>query len=74
EEDDLLFQYVARVAAQTDQLKGNKIYEAFAVENPRHHAQSWRDRAIRCVLPRLTSSPAPPYTELWMSNPYRSTP
>ncbi|CAG8644468.1 2605_t:CDS:2 [Paraglomus occultum] len=57
EEDDLLFRYVARVAEKTDQLKGNKMYEAFAVENPRHPAQSWRDRAIRCVLPRLTSTP-----------------
>src|SRR5205085_266611 len=50
-EDALLFQYMARIATQTSELKGNKIYQAFAKENPRHLAQSWRDRAIRCVLP-----------------------
>ena len=47
DEDALLFQYVAEIATRTSELKGNKIYQAFAEENPRHPAQSWRDRAIR---------------------------
>ncbi|RIA94471.1 hypothetical protein C1645_873420 [Glomus cerebriforme] len=35
---------------QSKHLRGNKIYEQLAKQNPRHTAQSWRDHAIENYL------------------------
>ncbi|CAI2183901.1 18457_t:CDS:1 [Funneliformis geosporum] len=37
---------------QSKYLRGNKIYEQFAKQNPRHTAQSWRDHALKKYVDR----------------------
>ncbi|KAJ3020130.1 UNVERIFIED_CONTAM: hypothetical protein HDU68_010331 [Siphonaria sp. JEL0065] len=53
-EDALLVQLFAKSTAQTS-LKGNLIYQELARENPSHTWHSWRDRALKHILPKFTN-------------------
>ncbi|KAF2091555.1 hypothetical protein K490DRAFT_32368 [Saccharata proteae CBS 121410] len=49
--DDVeLYQWVKQCESQGLQIKGNKIYEQLAERNPRHPAQSWRDRYLKILV------------------------
>ncbi|KAK6434841.1 hypothetical protein LTR95_008970, partial [Oleoguttula sp. CCFEE 5521] len=47
EDDRVLKEWVMERAKLGELVKGNKIYRALAEQNPRHTAQSWRDRYVK---------------------------
>ncbi|KAI1503482.1 TRF2-interacting telomeric protein/Rap1 C terminal domain-containing protein [Biscogniauxia marginata] len=51
EEDELLWQYVREAAKNKRHLNGNKIYEELAYDFPQHSFHSWRDRALKVIIP-----------------------
>ncbi|KAJ3128023.1 hypothetical protein HK100_009418 [Physocladia obscura] len=53
-EDDA--ELIKILVQNTVHLSGNKLYQELADKNPRHTAMSWRDRAVKILLPKLTSS------------------
>src|SRR4051794_33727492 len=52
-EDELLYNYVSKKYEENYSIKGMVIYEALALEHPRHTAHAWRDRAINRIAPVL---------------------
>ncbi|KAJ3290815.1 hypothetical protein HDU79_002935 [Rhizoclosmatium sp. JEL0117] len=46
----------ALLVEHTSNVKGNELYKALADSNGRHSWQSWRDRAVKTLLPRLTKT------------------
>ncbi|KAF9102570.1 hypothetical protein BGX27_010955 [Mortierella sp. AM989] len=58
EEDRLLRKFVEEKKSKGAKIKGNRIYEEFATENPQHPSQSWRDRAVKIL--KITDD-TPPY-------------
>ncbi|CAG8568548.1 375_t:CDS:1 [Paraglomus brasilianum] len=52
-EDELLYNYVLKKHEENYCIKGMVIYQALALEHPRHTAHAWRDRAINRIVPVL---------------------
>lgn len=52
EDDRVLWQWVQQRKAQGGLVKGNEIYKQLEAHNPRHTAQSWRDRYIKKLMDR----------------------
>ncbi|OQO13231.1 hypothetical protein B0A48_01459 [Cryoendolithus antarcticus] len=63
EDDRVLKDWVNERVKLGELVKGNKIYRALAEKNPRHTAQSWRDRYVRHLVnkvdPDATAPPTP---------------
>nr|OQO22992.1 hypothetical protein B0A51_08271 [Rachicladosporium sp. CCFEE 5018] len=63
EDDRVLKDWVNEKVKLGELVKGNKIYRALAEKNPRHTAQSWRDRYVRHLVnqvdPDATAPPTP---------------
>ncbi|KAK6442473.1 hypothetical protein LTR95_001305 [Oleoguttula sp. CCFEE 5521] len=63
EDDRVLKDWVKKRVKLGELVKGNKIYRALAEKNPRHTAQSWRDRYVRHLATKVdpdTVGPATP--------------
>ncbi|KAI1484605.1 TRF2-interacting telomeric protein/Rap1 C terminal domain-containing protein [Biscogniauxia mediterranea] len=52
EEDNLLWQCIQEAVQEGRHLRGNEIYKELACDFPQHTYQSWRDRALKFVIPQ----------------------
>ncbi|RDW75340.1 hypothetical protein BP6252_06482 [Coleophoma cylindrospora] len=53
EDDDFLTKWVIKAERKGMPTRGNELYQDLAAKNPRHTFQSWRDRWIKILEPRL---------------------
>ncbi|KAI0389063.1 hypothetical protein F5Y17DRAFT_450446 [Xylariaceae sp. FL0594] len=62
-EDDLLTDYVREMEKLGEPISGNEIYKSFADNHPSHTWQAWRDRWVKSLQFRSSSSSLPPPVE-----------
>ncbi|RDW85485.1 hypothetical protein BP5796_03810 [Coleophoma crateriformis] len=53
EDDEFLTKWVINAERKGMPTRGNELYQDLAAKNPRHTFQSWRDRWIKILEPRL---------------------